>query len=300
MIKHTLLALLSASLLVTPACAEEKKPETAAAQTTDNLPATTAADWRGIDPENTLYIKTEYGTFVVEMAPEFAPKHVAQLKKLTRQKFYDNITFHRVIKGFMNQTGDPRGDGAGDSNEPDIEAEFTFKRSADMKMAMVGEQKFKTGKAAVGFYKGYPIASQDISMAMLTKDGKVNAWGIHCPNITSMARGTDTNSANSQFFLMRGEAKQLDQEYSIWGTTVWGREGLKAIKVGTVGEDKGFIPDRLLSIRVAADIPADERINVQVMRTDTSAFRAYLDGLKSEAGDYPKICDIEVPTRLKP
>ena len=300
MIKHTILALLSASLLVSTACAQEQKKPDETPVITENLPATTAADWRELDLENTLYIKTEHGTFVVEMAPEFAPKHVAQIKKLARQGFYDNIIFHRVIKGFMNQTGDPRGDGTGDSQEPNIDAEFTFKRSPDMNMAVTGKQKFKTGTAEVGFYKAFPIASQNISMASFTKDGKVNAWGVHCPSITSMARSSAPNSANSQFFLMRGEAKQLDQEYSIWGTTVWGRDKLKSINVGTVGEDDNFIPDRMLSIRVAADVPEDERINVQVMRTDSTVFRAYLDTLKTGAGEYPKICDIQVPTRLKP
>ena len=83
------------------------------------------ADWRALNPENTLYITTKYGVFVVEMAEEFAPGHVAQIKTLARQKFYDDITFHRVIEGFMAQTGDPAGTGMGGSDLPDLPAEFS-------------------------------------------------------------------------------------------------------------------------------------------------------------------------------
>ena len=139
------------------------------------------ADWRDLDPENTLYITTDYGTFVIEMAPEFAPGHVKQIKTLARQKFYDNITFHRVIDGFMNQTGDPRGDGTGDSDLPDIKAEFTFRRAPSMKVTLVGQEMSRDGQVGTGFYKSFPVATKPASQAILTKDGKVDAWGLHCP-----------------------------------------------------------------------------------------------------------------------
>jgi peptidylprolyl isomerase len=81
---------------------------------------------QGLDPENTLVIKTSDGcTITAGLRPDLAPKHVAQIKKLTRQGFYDGIIFHRVIEGFMAQTGDPTGTGTGGSNEPDLPAEFS-------------------------------------------------------------------------------------------------------------------------------------------------------------------------------
>ncbi len=81
--------------------------------------------------EDMLYLDLKSGRVVIKMFPDIAPKHVARIKKLVRQKFYDGLTFHRVIDGFMAQTGDPKGDGTGGSKLPDLPAEFSdrpFKR----------------------------------------------------------------------------------------------------------------------------------------------------------------------------
>ena len=85
------------------------------------LPAL-AAD---LDPENTLYMDIPYGRVVIKLRPDLAPNHVAQVKKLARQGFYDGTPFHRVIEGFMAQGGDPTGTGMGGSKLPDLKAEFT-------------------------------------------------------------------------------------------------------------------------------------------------------------------------------
>jgi peptidylprolyl isomerase len=76
------------------------------------------------DPENTLVLETTKGRVVIEMRPDLAPNHVAHIKKLAREGFYDGIVFHRVIEGFMAQTGCPRGTGTGGSKYPDLKAEF--------------------------------------------------------------------------------------------------------------------------------------------------------------------------------
>lgn len=93
------------------------------------LPAVSGA--QGTDPENTLLLDLKDGQVVIQLRPDLAPNHVERIKKLTREGFYDGLKFHRVIDGFMAQTGDPRGNGTGGSSEPDIAAEFTdtpFKR----------------------------------------------------------------------------------------------------------------------------------------------------------------------------
>ena len=77
------------------------------------------------DPDNTLVMSLKCGDVVIDLRPDLAPKHVAQIKKLTRQGFYDGIVFHRVIDGFMAQGGDPTGTGTGGSKEPDLPAEFS-------------------------------------------------------------------------------------------------------------------------------------------------------------------------------
>jgi peptidylprolyl isomerase len=77
------------------------------------------------DPENTLYMDLSYGRVVIRLRPDLAPSHVARIKQLTRAGFYDGIVFHRVLEGFMAQSGDPTGTGMGGSDEPDLKAEFT-------------------------------------------------------------------------------------------------------------------------------------------------------------------------------
>ncbi len=77
------------------------------------------------DPENTIVMETSKGKVVIELLPDLAPKHVGRIKELAREKFYDGVVFHRVIDGFMAQTGDPTGTGMGGSDKPDLEAEFS-------------------------------------------------------------------------------------------------------------------------------------------------------------------------------
>jgi peptidylprolyl isomerase len=77
-----------------------------------------------LDPNNTIYLDLKDGRVVIKLRPDLAPKHVEQIKTLTKRGFYDNIVFHRVIEGFMAQTGDPTGTGTGGSDLPNIPAEF--------------------------------------------------------------------------------------------------------------------------------------------------------------------------------
>jgi peptidylprolyl isomerase len=88
------------------------------------MTATTEGASAAPDPENTLVLEIEHGTVVIEMLPEVAPNHVARIKELTREGFYDGIVFHRVMDGFMAQTGDPTGTGRGGSGQ-NIDAEFS-------------------------------------------------------------------------------------------------------------------------------------------------------------------------------
>jgi peptidylprolyl isomerase len=89
-------------------------------------PATAQPLPAGVDPQNAILIDTKYGRIVIKLRPDLAPKHVERIKTLARDKFYDNVPFHRVIAGFMAQTGDGQtGDGTGGSKYPNLPAEFT-------------------------------------------------------------------------------------------------------------------------------------------------------------------------------
>ena len=90
----------------------------------------------GVDPQNTILIDTKHGRIVVKLRNDLAPKHAERIKQLAREKYYDNVPFHRVIAGFMAQTGDgARGDGTGGSKYPNLPAEFS---SVPFKRGVVG------------------------------------------------------------------------------------------------------------------------------------------------------------------
>ena len=153
--------------------------------------------------ENTIYLDLEWGRVVIETLPEVAPKHVERIKTLARDGFYDGIVFHRVIEGFMAQTGDPTGTGSGGSDLPDLPAEFS--REAH-------------GRGAV-----------------------------------SMARTSDPDSANSQFFIVFDDATFLDGQYTVWGRVTAGMEHVDRIKRGDPRSGSVRDPDKILRMRVAAD-----------------------------------------------
>jgi peptidylprolyl isomerase len=200
-----------------------------------------AEDWRVLNPENALIYETTKGRIIVELAPELAPGHVARVKMLAREGFYNGLSFHRVVSDFMAQGGDPKGDGTGGSDQPDLRAEFNFRRG-----------------------------------------------------VASMARGSDENSANSQFFLMRAAYPTLDRRYTIWGRAVVGTDVIRAFKVGEPVVD----PDKMLSVRVLADVPESDRPTVMVQRTDGPSFQAKLKATLEQRGAAFSNCDLAPEGRI--
>ena len=167
------------------------------------------------EPENTMILTLKNGEVTIALRPDLAPKHVEQVKALVAEGAYDNVAFHRVIDGFMAQTGDVQyGDvedgfdarrvGTGGSNKPNLPAEFS-------------EAAFTRG--TVG-----------------------------------MARSQDPNSANSQFFIMFAPAEHLNGQYTVIGEVESGMELVDAIKKGDVAQN-GMVqnPDKILSARMASD-----------------------------------------------
>lgn len=163
----------------------------------------TANASQALDPENTLYLELKGGRVVIEMFPDKAPSHVARIKELVRKGFYDGVVFHRVIEGFMAQTGDPTGTGMGGSGQK-LNAEFNDKK--------------------------------------------------HVRGTVSMARASDPNSADSQWFICFDTASFLDGQYTVWGQVVGGMEFVDQIKKGDPNNNgKVSEPDKVVKIQVAAD-----------------------------------------------
>ncbi len=145
-----------------------------------------------------VQIETSKGcSFDIQLRADLAPKHVAQITKLASAGFYNGIVFHRVIDGFMAQTGDPTGTGTGGSPEADIPAEFTKEHFA---------------RGTVG-----------------------------------MARSSDPNSGNSQFFIMFADGGFLDGQYTVWGQV--NDEGMKCVDQITRGEPPEN-PDKMTKVTV--------------------------------------------------
>ncbi len=164
---------------------------------------TASAVWGATeDAANTVVMTLKNGKVVIRLRPDWAPKHVAQVETLVKRGFYNGLVFHRVIPGFMAQTGDPTGTGTGGSDLPDLPAEFN-------------KTHFKRG-------------------------------------ILGMARSSDPNSANSQFFICFGDAGFLDGQYTAFGEVVSGMDAVDKIKAGTEANNGQVTnPDKIISMKMA-------------------------------------------------
>jgi peptidylprolyl isomerase len=252
----------------------------------------TAADWRTPDPDNLLVIETNKGRIIIELSTDVAPQSADRLRTLARQHFYDGQTFFRVIDGFMDQTGDPLNTGEGGSKLPNVVGEFTFRREPTTPFVTVAQPDGES----IGFMGVMPVASQPQALMSMTKDGKVGAWSLFCPGVLGMARANDPDSANSQFFLMREAYPKLEKQYTAAGRVIEGEDVVRAIKLG---EPPTPPQDRMITVRLASDLPPADRPTVKVLKTSSAAFKAIVDEARDEKGADFSICDVTVPTLPK-
>lgn len=246
--------------------------------------------YRPVDADNTLVIDTSKGRVIVEMYPELAPQHVERMKALTRQGFYNGLKFHRVIEGFMAQTGDPKGTGEGNSELPNVPGEFIIRRDTKLTITPVTNER----GVLTGFVKALPVQSQVNDLMAITKDNKVETWGLYCAGTLGMARAGDVNSANSQFFLMRSYTDALERKYTAFGMTLVGLDVVRKLKIGEPPVD----PDTMTKVQVLADIPEAERPKIEVMDTNSSEFTALVEAKRKTSPGGLAGCDISVPVKV--
>lgn len=262
--------------------------------------APTDADMRTPDPSNLLLIETTKGRILVELNAIAAPNTADRVRVLARQGVYDGRTFFRVIDNFMDQTGDPIDSGAGTSSLPNLQPEFTFKRAADTPFALV----FRTNGLEEGFVGSLPVISQTMDLGLLTADHRVQAWGAYCPGVLGMARADDPASANSQFFLMRTNASTmdhathaLDKNYTAFGVVLAGQDVVDAIKVG---EPAPPPQDKMISVKVLADLPEASRPKVRVVDPSSPWAKAAIQ--RAMAASTPldfTVCNVKLPVEVK-
>lgn len=251
-----------------------------------------AADWRALDPAETLVIETSKGIVVVEMRPDFAPRAVERVKLLAREGVYDGLQFHRVIENFVDQTGNPNNKDGGVSQHPDLPPEFMFRLPETTAAKVV----VRASDSLAGFVGSAPFeAASDLEARRDAALGR-RAWGAYCPGVAGMGRQAGEGTANSEIFFMRAASRRLDRSYTVWGRAVVGLDVIRAV---TVGEPPAN-PDVMRKVRVAADLPPAERPRIEVMDEHGPAFAALVDKARRERGADFSICDIEIPTRPIP
>ncbi|MDP1911870.1 peptidylprolyl isomerase [Brevundimonas sp.] len=257
--------------------------------------ASPAAEWRTVAPENLLVIDTAKGRVLVELDPRIAPQSVERVRTLADRGFYDGLKFHRVLEGFMAQTGDPLGTGQGGSDLPDVPGEFQFRRGRDL--GYVNLMTDPTGQ--LGIAGSMPVLTQPDAQMMVTSDFKAAAQALFCPGVAGMARSQDPNSANSQFFLMTGANASLNSLYTPFGRVVDGLDVVAALTPGPRAADgKVDNPDLMTRARTAGAVPEGERPVVRVMTPASPAFAALVEQVRTERGALFSICDVQPPVQV--
>jgi peptidylprolyl isomerase len=258
------------------------------------LAETTPADWRALDPEETLYIELERGRVVVALSSSLGRPHAERIKALAREKFYDGLSFYRVIDGFVAQGGDPF-EAKKSPHATPIAAQFEEKPAQDFNFLELPDRDAFARK--VGFVESLP--------AGYDKKTKT-AWLLHCAGAMALGRGDEKDSASTEFYLALQPQRYLDRNMTVFGRAVMGMEHLQALRrVEPPEDEKDDIGEKIVSIRVAADVPEAERTNLEILRSESPAFADFAEARRNrpEAFFYhrPNQLDIcQFPTPVRP
>lgn len=256
--------------------------------------------WRTLSPENTLYMETTNGRIIFELSEQFSPGHAKHIKQLVRSGFYDNLTFYRVIDGFVVQGGDPDERSKNPLAKKTNKAEFEWSINSKAQFTLVQSPDLLADQT--GFIDGFAIGRN-------RKENK--EWLISCPGVINLARSNNADSGTTDFAIMIGQApRHLDRNMSIFGRVVHGKQHLNLIKRGDK-KDGGMIKDptkrsRIFKVSVAADLPKDQQLTIKIEKTDSAHFKQKLDGRRKRANDFYKhkgngaldICYINVATQI--
>ena len=250
--------------------------------------------WRQVDPDNLVFIELYEGEVAVELNPLFAPETVGQFRKLVQERFYDGLSFYRVIDGFVAQGGD--GSDLGElSLVPLIDAEFEREPWDEIEFTSV--QKDDLFAPETGFVDGFAVA-RDVS------ENKI--WLTHCPGIVAMARNDGPDSSRTDFYFVIGQApRYLDRNMNIFGRVVHGMDVVQRIRRGPAKES-GIIQDetassRIRGMRLASDVPKNERLSAFVTDTNSKDFKKTLKSRRNRKQKFfhfkpPRVLDVcQVP-----
>lgn len=301
---HANTTALLAALALTGAVAQAAEPANAAKpaqlSASDVIKASQPSEWRPLDPANTLYMELPGGRVVIELAPDFAPKHVANIRTLVKERYFDGLVVLRSHDNYVAQWGDadeknPRPLG---SAQPKLAAEFTVPMSNDKHFVRLPDHDGYAPQ--VGHSNGFPAG----------RDPKTRTtWLAHCYGMVGVGRDMDADSGNgASLYAVNGHApRHLDRNITVVGRVVSGMPLLSSLPRGTGALGFYEKPEQhvpIKSVRLAADVPEAERSRLEVMRTDSASFKAVAESQRNRPGPWTKVpagyielCNVTIPVR---
>ena len=266
--------------------------------TADVIAQSPASDWRPLDPERTLYMDLPAGRVIIELAPAFAPAHFANIKTLVREHYFDGLWIERAQDNYVVQWGDA------DTKKPTGSAKTT--EPAEFDAPIVASKPFTalpdrdTYAPQVGFTDGFPVARDPAS-------GK--AWLAHCYAMVGVGRdNTPDSGPGTELYAVIGNApRHLDRNVALVGRVVQGMELLSVMPRGTGALGFYEKPEQrttIRQIRFASDLPADQRLKLEVLRTDSKSFGEWVRAKRYPASDWfaskaghVELCNVNPPSR---
>lgn len=273
------------------------RPTTAAV-----LEASTAGDWRRPDPADMLYLELDSGRVVFELATEFAPRHIDNIRKLVDAAYFRGTAIIRSQDNYVVQWGDPAGDedDARTMGRAAISLAPEFYRPA-AGLSFTPLDGADAYAAETGFVSGFPVGRDG-------PDGR--AWLAHCYGMLGVGRANSPESGNgAELYVVIGHApRHLDRNVTLLGRVIHGVELLSTLPRGTgplgfYADSADYVPVR--SLRFGSDLPAEERLPIEILRTDTETFRTLIEARRHRAeawfvdpADAIGVCNVPLPVRL--
>jgi len=263
------------------------------------MQATTDADWRKPDPHFTLYLSMPTGLVIMELAPEFAPNVIENIREMTKSDYFANTAIIRSQENYVVQWGDPAAETAaavslGDAKDT-VDAEFY--RSLDG-LDLIAIDSRDTYADTVGFVAGFPAGS----------DGK-RAWLTHCNAMLGVGRANEAESGNgAELYVVTGHApRHLDRNVVLIGRVLKGMELLSTLPRGTGSLGFYESADEHMPInwmRFADQLAIEDRVEIEILRTDTPLFQQFVEARRYRAEDWfvdpagkISICNVPLPVR---
>jgi peptidylprolyl isomerase len=294
-VKARFLIPLIAAAATVAAAADAPQPRTMS----EVLAASKPSDWRELDPRRTMYLELAAGRVIIELAPQFAPSHVANVIALVREGYFDGLAIMRAQDNYVVQWGDA--DGKRQIREARRTLAAEFERTAkDLEFTPLPDPD--TYAAEVGFSQGFPMA----------RDPTIGrAWLVHCYGMVGAGRDADVDSGGgTELYAVTGHSpRHLDRNVTLLGRVVKGIELLSSLPRGTA--ELGFyekpaqrVPIR--AVRIAADVAEAERTPLEVLRTNTQTFLALVESRRNRTDTWFKVpagrvevCNVPIPVRAR-